>query len=133
LIDGTPVVDIARSSRAKKLQALAALHSADAMTTRYPDPQTFARFIAKIAYAFAVGCFGLEDCLRMPVLGNILVADDTIYQFVGNDPAVTCTSAEGEHDLAVARSGDTRLVFVRLLAALGSPEYVVRLDAPGAA
>lgn len=133
LIPGTTVVDLPIAYREKTLRKLAASLGADTLTARYPDPLTFARFLGKVAHAFAVACFGLDACLGTPLLQSLLARDESIFKFVGNDNRLgPFTGTEGQHDIVVAKDETSRIVFIRLLALMRTPEYLVRLDAPGA-
>jgi len=93
----------------------------------FPDLLAFSRMIAKIAYAFAVGCFGLDAMLASPVLAAIKGDDAMVGQWVGclDDPPVN--DASGVHAVTLVPAGQSLRAHVRILAWLRTPEYVVVL------
>ena len=130
---GTPVIKQRMLHRPAALKAFAKKHGATAIRVRYPDPLKFAQFIAKVAHGFSVACYGVEQSLQSPLLAALLSNDSEIYRYVGNDPSLKPVTDEGGmYSIAIRPEETGRVAYVRLLSLLRTPEYLVRLDSPGA-
>ena len=132
-IPGTPVVRLRTLLRVGKAKALATPHGADSVRFRFPDPLLFARFLGKVGYGFAVACSGLEATRNAPLLHAILSDSTDIYQFVGNVEVPEPFTGDSEQEVAMGSDELGRVVYIRLLGVMRAPEYVVRVDTPGAA
>jgi hypothetical protein len=133
-IPNTPIVGFARAERSSRMHGLARAFSANAVRLRYPDPLMFAQFLGKIAHCFGVACRGVDEALRSPLLRALLSDSGEIYRYVGNDPSLRSHTELGcDHCVTLSSVDNQSVVFIRLMAHFPSPEYVVRLDSPGAA
>lgn len=131
-IAGTPVIRMPGGYRRGKAEALVSRFGAREVRVRYPEPTSYARFLAKVAYSFAVACDGLAACRSTPVLAALLGIGPSIFKFVGNDDALATHTANDVQQVSMASGDSGRLVFIRLLGTPRAPEYVVRIDSPGA-
>ncbi len=90
------------------------------------EPVAFARMLAKIAYGFAVGMFGLDMISQNYVLPSILGTTEDVGRWVGMlqdngpDPATTDL-----HQIWVSAYDDLIVVHIRLFAECNPPTYIV--------
>lgn len=101
--------------------------------TANEDWVTFARMIAKIAYAYTVAKKGLDGFGDEFVTPDILGERDTIGRWVGSHPGRTLEPDSGlRHRLTVFEEEDRGLLLgeVRLLANSQTPSYLVVLGTP---
>jgi hypothetical protein len=113
----------ARTAKVEKLQR-------DLGASRFgvplPDPAVYARFLAKVALGFAVGCVGLDSFHEIFIRAGILGQSEDIAHWVGCVPSESFTkgTVKGElHELVAVRQGTLLQVGVRLFSAFASPEY----------
>ena len=95
-------------------------------------PLFYMRFLAKVAHAFAVGELGLGGFV--PVLSDVILGNDdhARYWVGGTDEVPPPEDRLINFQMGTAsRDGqDYILVFVRLYASLGTPQYVVVVGRP---
>ena len=89
------------------------------------DPPLFARFLAKVAYCFAVGSYGIDKITEHFVRPHVLAELPGLSAWVGcSDEAVSFTP-NGGHHLATIVEDDVIRVEIRLFAVPGTPTYTV--------
>lgn len=111
--------------RKGRLEEIAATTSADKWTLPCADPDTFARFLAKVGYCFAVGSFGLENIAEHFVRSFIKTGRPTIGKRLrSTDPPAQAIN-DGAHHLSVEVEDGDIISRVRLFAIRGSPIYSV--------
>lgn len=90
-------------------------------------PAAFARTVAKIGYAFAVACVGLdalEDAVaEVPARPVVLGHTADVSRWVGGDWSAPVNPAEGRHAVTLTQVDGWLTAFVRLFAGYGAPEY----------
>jgi hypothetical protein len=94
-------------------------------TVRWPEPDTFARFLAKVGYAFAVGCIGLDAIPTPYVVDAILSRDVPVGRWVGSPDTNEVNGADGFHSVVLHQRQDDLVAYVRLFAEFGVREYIV--------
>ena len=89
------------------------------------DSVSMAQMLAKIGYGFAVACFGLDAFEIVYVLPTIVNNGRDARRYVGclSDPPMN-EQAEG-HQVTLVQSGRDVTCYVRLVAQMAIPEYVV--------
>lgn len=92
---------------------------------RYVDPIDLARMMAKIGYAFAVGCLGPDAFEEVYVLPTILEGPNA-GQYIGCMAGPPQNNSPEFHQIAVLCTprGEV-LAYVRLFAQMNAPEYTV--------
>lgn len=91
------------------------------------EPYRFARFIAKIAYGFAVAEIGL-GCFRSTVRNIILGRSEDYFRLVGSPSRESASPKDGKHhfDIQLRVNVPSRLIIVvsvKLFAGVGFPAY----------
>jgi len=89
------------------------------------EPHAFARFLAKVAYGFAVSFYGLDNLQEAYVLPYILDENQSdIGRYVGSD---TTKPHEGKHfyEIDLFRRGLEIIERIRLFGTLPVPDYIV--------
>jgi hypothetical protein len=98
----------------------------ESMTVSYDiAPHEFRRFIATIAYGFAVAACGLPGIVETFVVPTILGRADEGMRWVGCTPGLGKIPGTTLHDASVNTDTEIIEVRVRLFACLGAPEYTV--------
>lgn len=95
-----------------------------------PQPYQFARFIAKVAYGYAVAELGI-DCFEPLANDIILGRSDNFFRFVGSEPREPPPSgwpSDGKHHFSIVVrfvrvNVGLVIVDVKLFAAAGTPVY----------
>ena len=89
------------------------------------DSVSMAQMLAKIGYGFAVACFGLDAFEIVYVLPTIVDNGRDAGRYVGclSDPPMN-EQAEG-HQVTLVQSGRDLTCYVRLVAQMAIPEYVI--------
>jgi hypothetical protein len=109
------------------LKKVASRVRAEEYTISSPDPETIARFVAKVGFGFAVACVGLDTIVDPWVVGSILHRDGGIGQWVGSLPDEPRNPGNGLHAVTLERRSAELWAHVRLFAQFSFPEYVVVL------
>jgi hypothetical protein len=105
--------------------AVADAFGADEAWTRTTiDAFAFARFVAKVAWCFAVAQWGLDALSESPLPGLIVADASEIGRWVGGDTG-TSDRIEGLHMVETLIDSGRREVNVHLFARLGAPVYRV--------
>jgi hypothetical protein len=112
-------------ARGAKLEELAKRTGASAYTVPLPDRAIYARFIGKIAFAFAVGAVGLDAFDEVFVLNAILGKSADVAKWVGCVEGEQWTSGSGDHECMCVVTGEILQVAVRILTRWQAPEYRV--------
>lgn len=110
----------------KPIKELARKYDATSFFTTASYTHAFPRFLAKIAYGFAVAHLGLEKIEKTYVLPAILGESDDIGRWVGcshfNEQR---TLGKFMHSLRLSLVDNKILIYVRLFAKFNMPEYLV--------
>jgi len=112
------------STRKGRLEEVASTTSADKWTLPCADAETFARFLAKVAYCFAVGSFGLENFREHYVRSFVRTGQPPIVGRISSTDSDTTTN-DGAHHLSVEVEDDKIIARIRLFAIHGAPTYSV--------
>jgi hypothetical protein len=106
------------------LQRLVDRSGAQAVNLRLVDPIDLTRMLAKIAYAFAVGCLGPNAFEEVYVLPTILHGPNA-GQYVGCVAEPPKNSEVGLHQITLVFTPRDVIAYVRLFAQMRMPEYTV--------
>ncbi len=117
-------------SSKKELDDFIAKYHWDRLVTLLPVPVEFARMLAKIAYSFVVGEFGLDSFRPLPqTLDVILVRTTNVSYLVGGDWELPPPDPKGMHLLIpsclIKPGGAFIIVEIRLFPAFETPQYRV--------
>lgn len=83
--------------------------------------------IGKIAYGFAVGCYGPNAFSEVPILASILGKSDEIGRWVGSDLEPAVNGPSGLHAITMQLRGVQLVAFVRLFAQFGTRDIMLSL------
>jgi hypothetical protein len=112
------------SRRKGRLEEIASTTPADKWTLPCADPETFGRFLAKVAYCFAVGSFGLENFREHLVRSFVRTGKPSIGGRITSSDS-PASKDDGAHHLSVEVEGASIVTRIRLFAVRGSPTYSV--------
>jgi len=112
-------------ARGAKLSKLVEKTGASGYSVPLPDRATYARFIAKVAFSYAVGAVGLESFAEVFVREAILGKANDIAKWVGCVDSEQWTTGTGEHECVGVLANGILQVGVRLLTKWHGPEYRV--------
>ena len=112
-------------SRTGKVQQLGRDLGATGLTVGLPDRVLFARFLAKVALAYAVASPGLAAMKEVFVRDAILGRTNDVGRWVGCVTQEAFTSGVGLHEIvSIVREGRVE-VAVKLFSSMDTPEYRV--------
>lgn len=131
-----PAVPRARIvARRTQVERLVESHGVTALKLPLPDRVLYARFLAKIGYAFAVGTVGVDGFSQVFVRDAILGRSQDVARWVGCVPQEQRSRGEGLHEAFCLLNDDLIQVGIRLFSMWeNSPEYRVvvgRVKDPG--
>ena len=114
----------------KELDDFIAKHHWDRQTQFLTVPVEFARMLAKIAYSFAVGEFGIDSFRPLQqTIDIILNRTSNVSYSVGGDWEISAPDPEGVHILTpivlTTTGGALIIVEIRLFPAFETPQYRV--------
>jgi len=113
------------ATRQGRLEALVATTGADKWTYPFAGAETFARFVAKVGYCFAVGSFGLDAIAEHYVRPFIVEGGVGIFSWVGCSPILADRTPDGGHHLSAVISDDVLSSEVQFFGIPGAPIYSV--------
>jgi hypothetical protein len=115
-----------------RVEALAAQTGADQWTFPFAEAETFARFIGKVGYCFAVGCFGMDIVNDACVRPFIREGGGGIAAWVGCRiaPVEGGPPMVGKHEFRAVIGRDELYVDVCLFELPSSPIYTVIVGRP---
>lgn len=111
--------------RRGRLEEFAAQTNAEKWTIPCADPETFARFLAKVGYCFAVGSFGLENIREHYVRPLIRTGGPGIARWISSADPPSSVENDGAHHLSAEVENNEIIARIRLFAIPGSPIYSV--------
>jgi hypothetical protein len=124
--DGVRVMDRVGKHRHAATRKLAERFGATAHHVSVVDPVAWAQMMAKIGYAFAVGCVGLDTFEDVYVLPTILEGGKLAGHYVGCREGPPMNPDPKGNVVTLGQSADRELIaYIRLFAEMGFPEYVV--------
>ena len=126
--DEVRVIDRVGKHRHAATRRIAERFGATAHHVSVVDPVAWAQMMAKIGYAFAVGCVGLDTLEDVYVLPTILEGGKLAGHYVGcrEDPPIN-TDPQGNVVTLGQTAGRELIAYIRLFAEMGFPEYTVHI------
>lgn len=113
------------ATRKGRLENIVRTSEAKKWTFPCAEPPLFARFLAKVAYCFAVGSYGIDGFSKHFVREHVRAALPGLAAWVGCAAEEPSFSAHGGHQLSTVVERGIVRVSMRLFAIPGAPTYSV--------
>ncbi len=111
--------------RRGRLENIVRATGAQKWTIPCAEPPLFARFLAKVAYCFAVGSYGIDGIERHFVRQHVRADLPGLAAWVGGVDEEVAFTPNGGHHLSTVVEGGIVRVAMRLFAIAGAPTYTV--------